>query len=243
MIMQQLRGKTAIVTGAGKGIGKAISVTLGGSGASVVLAARTREDLEAVAVEVAAGGGEAWPVVTDVTDEASIQSLAAATRERYGRLDILVNNAGVTYAGPLQSTSVEDWDRVMAVNARGPLILCREVLALLKKAQPGVIVNISSVVGVKGYANQTLYSASKHAVRGMSIALAEELRDDNVRVHVICPGGVATDMVGEVRPDIPPTELIDPGEIAELVLYLVTHKGNGVVDEIHMRRATSSPWF
>jgi 3-oxoacyl-[acyl-carrier protein] reductase len=98
-------------------------------------------------------------------------------------------------------------------------------------------------VGVKGYACQTAYTASKHALRGMSIALAEELKSENIRVHVICPGGVATDMVNEVRPDIKPDELIAPDEIAELVLYLVTHRGNAVVDEIHVRRASAGPWF
>ena len=131
----------------------------------------------------------------------------------------------------------------MWVNARAPFILCREALALLRKSPAGYIINIASVVGVKGYPFQSAYTSSKHALRGMTISLSEELRDSNIRVHLLCPGGVDTGMVARVRPDIARDELIRPEEIAELVLYLVTHEGNAVVDELHIRRATSTPWF
>jgi len=131
----------------------------------------------------------------------------------------------------------------MLVNARAPFILCREALPLLKKAKAGYIINIASVVGVKGYPLQSAYTSSKHALRGMTISLAEELRGSNIRVHLLCPGGVDTDLVQKVRPDIKKDELIQPEEIAELVLYLVTHKGNAVIDELHIRRAASTPWF
>jgi len=182
-------------------------------------------------------------VTTELTDEASIKRLVQATSERCGRLDILVNNAGITHSAPLEQTATEDLDRCWTINARAPFILCREALGLLKQANRGTIVNISSVVGVKGYPLQSAYTASKHALRGMSISLAEELRGSSVRVHVICPGGVDTEMVSRVRPDINKDELIGPGEIAELVVYLVTHQGNGIMDELHIRRATSAPWF
>ena len=131
----------------------------------------------------------------------------------------------------------------MWVNARAPFILCREALALLRKSQAGYIINIASVVGVKGYPLQSAYTSSKHALRGMTISLSEELRDSNIRVHLLCPGGVDTDMVSNVRPDIKKEDLIGPDEIAELVLYLVTHKGRGIVDELHIRRAAAAPWF
>ena len=111
----------------------------------------------------------------------------------------------------------------------------------MRKAGGGRIVNISSVVGVKGYANQSEYTASKHALRGFSMSLAEELRNDKIRVHVICPGAVNTGLIGSVRPDINKDELMQPDEIAELVLYLVTHKGNAVVDELHIHRRLSQP--
>jgi 3-oxoacyl-[acyl-carrier protein] reductase len=131
----------------------------------------------------------------------------------------------------------------MWVNARAPFILCREALGLLRKAPAGYIINITSVVGVKGYPLQSAYTSSKHALRGMTISLSEELRDSNIRVHLLCPGGVDTEMVSNVRPDIKKEDLIGPDEIAELVLYLVTKKGNGVLDELHIRRAAAAPWF
>jgi len=240
---QALTGKVALVTGASRGIGRAISVALGDEGATVVLAARAVEKLEGTAEQVGKAGGQAQIVVTDLADEDSIKNLVEVVRENYGKLDILVNNAGVTHSAKLEETATEDWQRCMLVNARAPFILCREALPLLRQAPAGCIINIASVVGVKGYPLQSAYTSSKHALRGMTISLAEELRGSSVRVHLLCPGGVNTEMVGSVRPDIKKEDLIEPGEIAELVLYLVTHKGNAVMDELHIRRAVSAPWF
>ena len=211
--------------------------------ATIVLAARSIQQLQITAEQVTKAGGEARIVHAELTEEQSIRNLIQVTGEKLGRLDILVNNAGVTHSAPLEKTSTEDWQRCISINARAPFILCREALPLLKKSQAAYIINIASVVGVKGYPLQSAYTASKHALRGMTISLAEELRGSNIRVHVLCPGGVDTDMVDRVRPDIAKDELIKPEEIAELVLYLVTHKGNAVVDELRIRRATSSPWF
>ena len=239
----RLAGKVAIITGGSRGIGKAIGVALAGEGATVVPAARSLEKLQDAAELIRRAGGQAEPVVTELTDEESIKNLVNVVRDKFGRLDILVNNAGITHSAPLAETRTEDLDRCWAVNARAPFILCREALPLLKRAETATIVNISSVVGVKGYPLQSAYTASKHALRGMTISLAEELRGTNIRVHVICPGGVDTDMVQHVRPDIAKADLIGPEEIADLVLYLATHKGNAVVDELHVRRAVSSPWF
>jgi len=238
-----LDGKVALVTGASRGIGRAISVALAREAATVVLAARSMPSLEDAAGQVHRAGGRAEVITTELTDEGSIRALVAGTQERLGRLDILINNAGITHSAALQQTRTEDLDRCWAINARAPYILCREALPLLKQAEVGYIINIASVVGVKGYAMQSAYTASKHALRGMSIALAEELRGSNIRVHVLCPGAVDTELVQRVRPDIRKDELIAPEEVAELVLYLVTHQGNAVVDELHIRRATSSPWF
>jgi len=238
-----LAGKVAIVTGAGRGIGRAISVALAQESATVVLAARSLEHLNETSEKVIEAGGKAHITTTELTEEESIEALVKETEEQFGRLDILVNNAGITHSALLEQTATEDWERVMWVNARAPFILCREALPLLRKSERAFIINIASVVGVKGYPLQSAYTSSKHALRGMSISLAEELRGTNIRVHVLCPGGVATDMVARVRPDIEKDELIGPQEVAELVHYLVTHKGNAVVDELHIRRATSTPWF
>ncbi len=240
---KRLAGKVAIVTGASRGIGRAISLALAAEGATVVLAARSMDKLSRAAEQVAAAGGKAQIAPTELTEEDSIKNLVRVTSEKLGRLDILVNCAGVTHSAQLQKTATADWQRCMWVNARAPFILCREALPMLKRAPKAYIINIASVVGVKGYPLQSAYTSSKHALRGMTISLAEELRGTNVRVHLLCPGGVDTEMVQNVRPDINKKELIGPGEIAELVLYLVTHEGNAVLDELHIRRATAAPWF
>jgi NAD(P)-dependent dehydrogenase (short-subunit alcohol dehydrogenase family) len=240
---KQLAGKVALVTGSSRGIGRAISVALAQEAATVVLAARSIRKLQETADQVTEAGGKADIVVTELTEEESIKNLIKTTANKFSRLDILVNNAGVTHSAKLEQTATEDWQRCMQINARAPFILCREALPLLKKAEAGYIINIASVVGVKGYPLQSAYTSSKHALRGMTISLAEELRGSNIRVHLLCPGGVDTDLVQKVRPDIKKDELMQPEEIAELVLYLVTHKGNAVIDELHIRRATSTPWF
>jgi NAD(P)-dependent dehydrogenase (short-subunit alcohol dehydrogenase family) len=240
---KQLASKVAIVTGASRGIGRAVSVALAQEAATVVLAARSIQKLQETADKVTEAGGKAEIVVTELTEEESIKNLVKVTNEKFSRLDILVNNAGVTHSARLEETITEDWERCMQVNARAPFILCREALPLLKKSQAGYIINIASVVGVKGYPLQSAYTSSKHALRGMTISLAEELKGSNIRVHLLCPGGVDTELVQKVRPDIKRDELMQPEEIAELILYLVTHKGNAVIDELHIRRATSTPWF
>jgi 3-oxoacyl-[acyl-carrier protein] reductase len=239
----QLAGKVAIVTGASRGIGRAISVALAQEAATVVLAARSIPELQKTAEQATEAGGTAEIVPTELTKEESIKKLVKVTGGKFGRLDILINNAGVTHSAELEQTSTKDWEHCISVNARAPFILCREALSLLRKSQAAYIINIASVVGVKGYPLQSAYTSSKHALRGMTISLAEELKGSNIRVHLLCPGGVNTDMVGSVRPDIPKEDLIEPEEIAELVLYLVTHKGNAVMDELHIRRTASTPWF
>ncbi len=238
-----LKDKVAIVTGASRGVGRAICVAFAKDGATVVLAARDAAKLKETAHLVEKAGGKAEIVATELAEEESIIRLVRHTAERFARLDILVNCAGITHSAKLEQTNTTDWQNCMWVNARAPFILCREALPLLRKAEQGIIVNISSVVGVKGYPQQSAYTASKHALRGMTISLAEELKGSNVRVHLLCPGGIDTEMVSRVRPDIRKDELIKPEEIAELVLYLVTHKGNAVIDELHIRRATASPWY
>jgi 3-oxoacyl-[acyl-carrier protein] reductase len=237
-----LEGKVAIVTGAGRGIGRSIALALARNGARVSLAARTGAELQAVQSEIEAFGGEAASFPTDVSREAEVVSLVRHTVERFGRLDILINNAGLGIFGPLVETTTEQWDRLMAVNARGPFLLCREAIPYLKQQEQAFIVNIASVVGVKGYVNQAAYSASKHALMGMTKALAKEVQKDGIRVHAICPGGVDTQLVGKARPDLERSVLMQPEEIADIVLFLVTRRGNAVIDEVHVRRAASTPW-
>jgi fengycin family lipopeptide synthetase B len=239
----KLTDKIAIVTGASRGIGRAISIALARQGATVVLAARDTSKLQETAEIIDNVSGKSLIVTTDLLNEDSIKNLVHTTKDKFGRLDILINNAGVTHSAKLEDTTTEAWQQCMQVNATAPFILCREALPLLKKSTTSYIINISSVVGVKGYPLQSAYTASKHALRGMTISLAEELNGTNVRVHLICPGGVDTDLIPKVRLDLKSQDLMRPEEIAELVLYLVTHDGIGFIDELHIRRSTSKPWF
>ncbi|MHC4989312.1 MAG: SDR family NAD(P)-dependent oxidoreductase, partial [Planctomycetota bacterium] len=180
--MKSLDGQVALVTGASRGIGRAVALALADLGAQIVAAARNRQLLDQLVAEIEEAGGKAAAVVFDLADESTINALVEQVKSQFGRLDILVNNAGLTHSAPLEETTTADFDRIMAVNARGPYILTRQCLPLLKQAPQATIVNISSVVGIKGYPKQSAYTAGKHALRGWSIALAEELRDTNVRV-------------------------------------------------------------
>jgi len=130
----------------------------------------------------------------------------------------------------------------MKINARAPFILCREALPWLEQSEIPTIINISSVVGHKGYIRQAAYSASKHALMGFTKALAREAQDRDIRVHALAPGGVATDLVTSMRPDLDTGELIQPEELADIVLFLLLHRGNAVIDEINIRRISNTPW-
>lgn len=237
-----LQGQAAIVTGAGRGIGRAIALMLAREGARVALAARSAQELEAVRAEIAESGGEAACFSTDVSVEDQVCGLVRGAAERFGRLDILVNNAGIGLYRPLDGYPTEDWDRVMAVNARGTFLACREAIPYLRQQPVSHIVNVVSVLGHKGYVNQGAYTASKHAILGLSKVLGKEHQKDGIQVHAVWPGGVDTELIGRARPDLNRSVLIDPAEIGEIVLFLVTRRGNAVIDQINVRRAYSTPW-
>jgi len=239
---KSLEGNVAIITGASRGIGRIIALTLARNGVRVSLAARTEAQLEAVQAEIKALGGQVASFPTDVSREADVMALMRNTVELFGRLDILVNNAAIGVFGPLAETSTEQWDQIMAINARGPFLTCREAIPYLKQQERSFIINISSVVGVKGYPDQAAYSASKHALMGMTKALAKEVQKDGIRVHAISPGGVDTQLIRQARSDLDTSVLMQPEEIADIVLFLLTREGNAVIDEIHVRRSVSTPW-
>lgn len=212
-------------------------------GADVGLLARSEADLEAVAERARVHGAKALPLVTDVSDEAQVQSAMAQIKATWGRIDVLVNCAGIGVFGPVSETSTADWDRVMAVNARGPFLVCREAVPLLTRDGQACILNVASVVGVKGYFHQGAYTASKHALMGLTKVLSQELQPEGIRVHALCPGGVDTDLVTKARPDLDTSVLMAPEEVARIAMFLIQQPGNAVIDQINVRRAVSSPWF
>ena len=232
-----LGGKTALVTGGGGGIGREIAAQLKAAGANVAICGRNVEKLEAAAHAI----GGALTLPGDLLDAAYVQSCVDRTVETFGGLDILINNAGVALSKPFGETTIEDFDRVMATNVRAPFILIRSALPHLRKAR-GRVINIASVVAHKGYPLQSAYAASKHALLGLSKSLANELYEDGVRVHVISPGGVYTDMAKVARPDLSPDGLISAAEVADAVMFLLSLDKNAVIDEICLHRQGKAPF-
>ena len=238
-----IREKAALVTGASRGIGRAIALRLAAEGALVAATARSEEQLRQLQQEITATGGQLYPIAADLAAPDSPPQIVAQTVAQFGRLDMLINNAGIAVSAPLLETSLAQWDRLMAINARAPFLLCQAAIPYMKAAGGGTIIQIASVNSVKGYIHQGAYSASKHALMGMSKVLAQEVQADQIRVHTILPGGVATEMLAQMRPDLEKSTLMAPEEIAEIVLFLLTHRGNAVIDDIHVRRASAAPWF
>jgi len=238
----RLAGQVALVTGGGRGIGRAVGKALAAAGAHVVVTARTRAEIEAVAREIADAGGQAAAMPMDLADEASVRAVFTAVRARARRLDVLVNNAGIGFYGPVKDFAVEDLDRMVAVNLRGTFLCCQEAVRIMAPQKSGYIINISSVVGIKGYPEQAGYAATKHAIMGLTKSLAVEAREQGIRVSVILPGGVDTAMVREARPDLDPAILLQPEDIAQAVLYLLSLSDRAAVDEIYIRRRTSQPF-
>ncbi|MGD0088373.1 MAG: SDR family oxidoreductase [Planctomycetota bacterium] len=237
-----LKGKVALVTGAGRGIGRAIAGALARGGAEVVAAARTAAEIESLASALRAAGHAARAVATDVSVETSVDALFAQIAQHCGRLDILVNNAGLGLFGPLEDFPAASFDRLMNVNVRGAFLCSQRALKLMIAQRSGYIINISSVVGFKGYPNQGAYAATKHALMGLTKVLAVEGQKHNIRASAILPGGVNTALVGDARPDLKREELLQPEDIAETVMFLLALPERAAIDEIYIRRRNSQPF-
>jgi NAD(P)-dependent dehydrogenase (short-subunit alcohol dehydrogenase family) len=239
---QRHDGKAAVVTGAGRGIGRGVSLALAATGVRVLLAARSEREIEGVAREIRDAGGQALAVPADVSREEDVVRLFERADETFGSLDVLVNNAGIGAFGPAERMTAEEFDRVVAVNLRGTFLCAREALRRMKPRRQGTIINVSSVVGFKGYANQAAYTATKHAVMGLTKSLAVEAKADGIRVCAILPGGTDTDLLAEARPDLEREELLHPGDIGEIVLFMLSLPERAAIDEIYIRRRTSQPF-
>jgi len=226
----------ALVTGASRGIGKAIAEELASLGYDLALVARSAEALAETIASLPETCGKAVAIPADLSEEESYAAVVAETVAELGGLDVLVNCAGVSQSGPFEEITSEQWNQIFAVNAKAPFFLCKEALPYLKESAHPVVINISSVVGFKGYVHQSAYASSKHALAGFTKVFAKEVQPYGIRVHLISPGGVATDMVTRMRPDIDTEELIQPAEIAELVRFLVTREGKGTLDHLYIRR-------
>jgi NAD(P)-dependent dehydrogenase (short-subunit alcohol dehydrogenase family) len=228
-VTQPLAGTTAVVTGASRGIGRAIALRLGAAGAEVALWARDADHLKGVANEIAAAGGRATPIIVDVTDPAAIEAGAEIVRRTMAPVKIVVNNAGAVVRKQTVSTSLTEWRRVMAVNLDGTFLVTRAFLVDLTRSG-GRVINIASRAGREGTPMLAAYCAAKHGVVGFTRALAEELRAAKVSVNAVCPGSVDTAMLREGLPGAKPD--MSPDEIAQTVLFLATPSPLGAPDAL-----------
>jgi 3-oxoacyl-[acyl-carrier protein] reductase len=229
-----LLGRVAVVTGAGRGIGAAIAARIAAMGATVVLCGRTRRPLESTVAAISKAGGQAQARECDVTDLRSVESMAAHVDQTLGRLDILVNNAGVGgFGGPLHQLPPESWEQVLNTNLRGVYYCIRACAPMMLRARTGHIVNISSLAGKNALPNGAAYAASKWGLNGLSYSAAEELRGYNIRVSVVCPGSVDTELSPHTGKD--PAKMLRPEDVAHTVAMLVTQASQSFVSEILLR--------
>jgi 3-oxoacyl-[acyl-carrier protein] reductase len=241
-VKTDLSGQVALVTGAGRGIGRSVALALADAGADLFLTARTGDQLEEVAREIRGKGRRAEYRAADIASAAGVARAFDELVRHYGRLDVLVNNAGLGLGGPLMDFPEAGFDTLMAVNVKGLFLCCQRAMRLMVPAKRGYIVNISSVVGFKGYPNQAAYAASKHAVMGITKSLAVEAQPSGIRVSAILPGGVDTELMGALRPDLDRAALMRPEDVADAVLFLLSLSPTAAVDEIYIRRRSSSPF-
>jgi 3-oxoacyl-[acyl-carrier protein] reductase len=237
--MLDLNGKVAIVTGASRGIGRAIAERLAGRGAHVVAAARG-ENAAAAVTAIQAAGGRAEVAAVDVTDTASVEAMVSGTLERHGRVDILVNNAGITRDQLMLRMKREDWDQVLATNLTAAFTCVQAVLRPMIKQRSGRIISISSVVAQTGNAGQANYAASKAGLIGFSKAMAREVASRNITVNVVTPGLIETEMTkaitdkaqAEWMAAIPLGRLGSPQDVAAAVCFLASDEAAYITGQV-----------
>ncbi|MEA5114316.1 MAG: 3-oxoacyl-[acyl-carrier-protein] reductase [Geobacteraceae bacterium] len=235
-----LSGKKAVVTGASRGIGRAVALKLAREGAELIVTATSLERASRTADEIVSRGGRAIPCKADVSVAADVDALFQLVVKEFGSIDILVNNAGITRDGLLMRMKDEDWSAVIDVNLNGTFYCTREAVKLMAKAKSGRIVNISSVVGLMGNLGQANYCASKAGIIGFTKAVAREYAKRNITVNAVAPGFIETDMTGvlaenireELLKQIPANRFGAPEDIANAVFFLVSDMGSYITGQV-----------
>ena len=240
---QNLKGKVAVVTGAGGGIGRATAGMLAKEGMKVVLFGGNNIEHLNETEELVRSLSECLVLPGNLTDLSVIPEKLKKIEDTFGGIDVLINNAGKALNRPFEEITEDEFDELMNINVKVPYFLTQAVLPYLRKSQNATVINISSVVGYAGYPDQSAYVASKHALLGFTKSVAREVYKENIRVHAICPGGVYTDMVKVARPDLSDEGMITPEEIADIILFLLEHRGNAVIDEVDVHRVNKEPFL
>ena len=242
-----LENRGAVVTGGGRGIGAATARCLAREGARVVVSARSVEQIEAIEAELRSAGQQAWAVSCDVTDPQQVEALAGRARELVGPVQILINNAGIASSAPLKHLTLEEWNRLLSVNATGPFLCTQALMPGMLETGWGRVVNVASIAGKIGAPYIAGYCASKHAVVGFTRAMASEVADKGVTVNAVCPGYVDTPMTEQSVANIaaktglserqarerlhstsPQDRLIEPEEVAALITSLCREESRGI---------------
>jgi 3-oxoacyl-[acyl-carrier protein] reductase len=229
----KLAGKVAIITGGGRGIGRAIAFALASEGARVVVVARTSSDIEGVAREIESRGGEAIAIHADVSSEDDVAGMMSQTLDRFQHVDILVNNAAITIPyRPLVDLTLQEWNSVLAVNLTGAFLCAREVLPKMIEQGYGKIINISSSGARQGSAGRSPYRPSKAALINFTECLAAEVRQYGIDVKGLCPGMTDTGLIKKIRQDTVSDRVMRPEEIASVVLFLASDESSAITGTV-----------
>lgn len=239
---EKLSGKVALVTGGGGGLGAAICQTLAEAGAIIIPTDVRAEMAQKVAAGLRDQGHEATPLQLDVTNAEQAQRALRQVVADYGRIDVLINNAGTDVTVPVVELTVADWDRILAVNLRGPFILSKEVFSIMQAQAGGHIVNIVSTAAKRAWANASAYHASKWGLLGLSHALHVEGRLHNIKVTAVIAGGMRTPFILERFPETDPNVLQDPRNVAETVRFVLMQPAESVIPEIMVLPMRETSW-
>jgi 3-oxoacyl-[acyl-carrier protein] reductase len=231
-----LKGKTVVLTGAGRGVGRALAIAIAGEGAQLVLASRTETQLQQVLDEVQSLGAKAIAVPTDLTEPEQVEKLAKDTLKAFGTVDVIINNAG--WCPPLRlmkDTALEDWDMAVNANARGPFLLIRALLPTMLEKKSGTIINVSSNIARGGCETAVVYGASKAALIALGEGLLHEVAKDGIRVTTIIPGTMNTDQRWDQNTDFPRDTVMEPEDLAQAIVGILKLNDYVLIEEVPIR--------
>lgn len=240
--MRSLENQTALITGGGGGLGEAIARVLARAGAYVAVADVREDQAERVAGAIRSEGGLASALCLDVTDAHRAEEAIRRLADESGRLDVLINNAGVDLTAPVEELAVADWDRILAVNLRGPFVMSKFAMARMRSQDGGHIVNIVSTAAKRAWPNAAAYHASKWGLLGLSHALHAEARPHRIKVTAVIAGGMRTPFLLDRFPDLDPAVLQNPANVAETVRFVLTQPEETVIPEVMVIPMRESSW-